>query len=215
MRSCLRFCFFRGATRLLKRDRAHVQRRRSGKAFRHQGNLEAGEFAPFVNALRKHEAYRPKPENILMSLAPASAGGFEDLYSAAASNQASLYLLQFPPKEKSRVSAGATFRRDLDQRIGFTIQSVSPIFAQMRVRKSAMELQLMQHAIDISIEAHQRARRLPRRQSGNTKSMRRWLHIQAAQRRQLGLSGHRRLWTERYDLALRRVSGPGEIGELI
>jgi Xaa-Pro aminopeptidase len=40
---------------------------------------------------------------------------------------------------------------------GFTVQNAFPIFTQMRVRKSPMELRLMQHAIDISIEAHQRA----------------------------------------------------------
>jgi hypothetical protein len=36
-----------------------------------------------------------------------------------------------------------------------------------------MELDLLQHAIDISIEAHQQLRLLPHRQSGNTKWMRR------------------------------------------
>src|SRR6266850_2773210 len=119
---------------------------------------EAGEFTPFVNALRKHEAYRPKPENILMSLATVSAGGLENLYSAAASNQASLYLLQFPPEGESReYRQEQRFAATWTKESGFMIQNASPIFAQMRVRKSPMELQLMQHAIDISIEAHQRA----------------------------------------------------------
>jgi Xaa-Pro aminopeptidase len=119
---------------------------------------EAGEFGAFVNALRKHEAYRPKPENILMSPATVSAGGFESIYSAAASNQASLYLLQFPPEGESReYRQEQRFAATWTRESGFTIQSASPIFTQMRVRKSPMELQLMQHAIDISIEAHQRA----------------------------------------------------------
>src|SRR5712692_3965422 len=119
---------------------------------------EAGEFGAFVNALRKHEAYRPKPENILMSPATVSAGGFENLYSAAASNQASLYLLQFPPEGESReYRQEQRFAATWTKESGFAIQNASPIFAQMRVRKSPMELQLMQHAIDISIEAHQRA----------------------------------------------------------
>ena len=119
---------------------------------------EAGEFGAFVNALRKHEAYRPKPENILMSPATVSAGGFENIYSAAASNQASLYLLQFPPEGESReYRQEQRFAATWTKESGFTIQSASPIFTQMRVRKSPMELQLMQHAIDISIEAHQRA----------------------------------------------------------
>src|SRR5882724_1155473 len=119
---------------------------------------EAGEFTPFVNALRKHEAYRPKPENILKSSATAGPSGFETLYSAAASNQASLYLLQFPPEGESReYRQEQRFAAAWTKESGFTIQNASPIFSQMRVRKSPMELQLMQHAIDISIEAHQRA----------------------------------------------------------
>jgi Xaa-Pro aminopeptidase len=119
---------------------------------------EASEFKPFVNALRTHEAYRPKPENILMSSATTGTSGFETLYSAAAANQAPLYLLQFPPEGESReYRQEQRFAATWTKESGFTIQNASPIFAQMRVRKSPMELQLMQHAIDISIEAHQRA----------------------------------------------------------
>jgi Xaa-Pro aminopeptidase len=119
---------------------------------------EAGEFKPFVNALRAHEAYRPRPENILMSSATAGAAGFENLYSAAASNQGLLFLLQFPPEGESReYRQEQRFAATWPKESGFTIQSISPVFAQMRLRKSPMELQLMQHAIDISIEAHQRA----------------------------------------------------------
>ena len=119
---------------------------------------EASEFAAFANAMRNHEAYRPKPENILMSTATADATGFESLFSAATNNQASLYLLQFPPEGESReYRQEQRFAATWTKESGFTIQKASPIFSQMRVRKSPMELQLMQHAIDISIEAHQRA----------------------------------------------------------
>ncbi len=121
---------------------------------------ETGEFAPFVTALRKHEAYRPKPENILLSSAAGKgdATGSAALFSAATDNQASLYLLQFPSEGESReYRQEQRFAATWTKESGFTIQNASPIFAQMRVRKSPMELQLMQHAIDISIEAHQRA----------------------------------------------------------
>lgn len=119
---------------------------------------EAGEFKPFVNALRTHEAYRPRPENILMSSAMAGAAGFENLYTAAGGNQGLLYLLQFPPEGESReYRQEQRFAATWPKESGFTIQNISPVFAQMRLRKSPMELQLMQHAIDISIEAHQRA----------------------------------------------------------
>jgi Xaa-Pro aminopeptidase len=121
---------------------------------------EAREFQPFVAALTKHEAYRPNPENVLLSSRPATAAiGLESVFAAAEKKEAALYLLSFPRDAESR-----EYRQE--QRFaaewmtlpsGFSIQSASPIFSQMRVRKSPMELALMQHAIDISIEAHQRA----------------------------------------------------------
>ena len=40
---------------------------------------------------------------------------------------------------------------------GFSVRTAWPIFAEMRMRKSPSEIALMQHAIDISIEGHQRA----------------------------------------------------------
>jgi len=125
---------------------------------------ETSEFAPFVAALAKHEAYRPKPENVLMSArtdgsAPTASGGFDSLFNASANKEAGLYLLaNFSGINESREYRqeqrfAATWPKDA----GFTIQNASPIFAQMRLRKSPMELEIMQHAIDISIEAHQRA----------------------------------------------------------
>ena len=133
---------------------------------------EAGEFKPFISALRKHEAYQPRPENVLLSeggssptvrerlvLPAAGATGFETLFNAAGNNEASLYLLSFPHEAESK-----EYRQE--QRFaaewakapaGFSIQNASPIFAQMRLRKSPMEVELLQHAIDISIEAHERA----------------------------------------------------------
>jgi Xaa-Pro aminopeptidase len=123
---------------------------------------EAREFTPFINALAKHEAYRPQPHNILLSSAtePGSASGFEPLFTAAAKNEAALYLLSFPfpPEGESReFRQEQKFATAWTKESGFAIQSASPIFTQLRLRKSPMELELMQHAIDISIEAHQRA----------------------------------------------------------
>jgi Xaa-Pro aminopeptidase len=133
---------------------------------------EANEFDAFVKALRNHEAYRPKPENVLMSgrgasptvregsvAADSSASGFDSLFNAAAKNEASLFILQLPQQGESR-----EYRQEqrfaaswAKEPAGFAIQSASTIFAQMRLRKSPMELELIQHAIDISIEAHERA----------------------------------------------------------
>lgn len=122
---------------------------------------ETREFAPFMTALAKHEPYLPAPENVLLSSgdSAARANGFDSLFGAAAKNEAGLYLLSFPREGESKEyrqeqKFAASWTKELG---GFTVQSASPIFAQMRLRKSPMELELMQHAIDISIEAHQRA----------------------------------------------------------
>ena len=127
---------------------------------------EATEFNPFIKAVQKHENYRPKPENILMSAASSSApnsGGSaaSSLFQAAEAKQASLYLL-VSPQANSQIES-REYRQE--QRLsaawptesGFNIQTAFPVFAQMRLRKSPMELEILQHAIDISIEAHQRA----------------------------------------------------------
>jgi Xaa-Pro aminopeptidase len=83
-------------------------------------------------------------------------------FHAAAKSEA-LITAEFREESKYRQSSGS---------LGWTKESalrfrMPPVFS-MRLRKSPMELELMQHAIDIGIEAHQRAR--PRyRPSGNTK----------------------------------------------
>ncbi len=121
---------------------------------------EASEFDGFVKALRNHEAFRPKPENVLLSsqTSAESANGFDALFGAATKNEASLFLLQLPTQGESReYRQEQRFAATWPKESGFTIQNASPIFAQMRLRKSPMELEIMQHAIDISIEAHERA----------------------------------------------------------
>jgi Xaa-Pro aminopeptidase len=123
---------------------------------------EANEFNAFVKAIRNHEAYRPRPENVLMTAglvtATAINGGFDSLSNAAAENHASLYLLSFNANGESReYRQEQRFAADWPKNSGFTIENAAPIFAQMRLRKSPMELELIQHAIDISIEAHERA----------------------------------------------------------
>ena len=122
---------------------------------------DAREFEPFIQALRAKQPYRPKPENVFMTSNPArddNAAGFASLFTAAEKNQAELYLL---------ASGGANTREyRYEQRFvtewektptGFTIKNAAPIFANLRLRKSPLELRLLQHAIDITIEAQQRA----------------------------------------------------------
>src|SRR5262249_49229385 len=113
---------------------------------------EANEFEPFIKALRAHESYQPKPENILMSQRSNSAASAPNSFD-------SIYLLMsFPGQGESKeYRQEQKFAGTWPKESGFNLQNVAPIFAQMRLRKSPMEIDLIQHAIDISIEAHQRA----------------------------------------------------------
>jgi Xaa-Pro aminopeptidase len=81
------------------------------------------------------------------------------LFAAADKKEAGLYLLHIPsPGESREYRQEQRFAAEwMKSPGGFGIQSAWPIFTRLRLRKSPMELELMQHAIDISIEAHQRA----------------------------------------------------------
>ena len=120
---------------------------------------EAGEFEPFMAAFRNRQPYRPKDSNVLMSAsrpAPASENT-NSLFAAATKNEAELFLL-VPRSESKEYSREQRFASDWARTgTGFAVRDASPIFATMRLRKSPMELQLLQHAIDISTEAHERA----------------------------------------------------------
>ena len=90
--------------------------------------------------------------------APPAPAGFESLFAAMNQNEGSLYLL-LPPREDSK-----EYRQEQEYAAqwakaatGLNVRTAWPVFVEMRMRKSPMELRLMQHAVDISIEAHQRA----------------------------------------------------------
>jgi len=122
---------------------------------------EASELGPFIAALSKRESHHPKPENVLLSSsqsATTNGEGMAPLFAAAQKSEASLYLLNFPREGESReYRQEQRFAATWPKESGFNVQNASPIFTQLRLRKSPMELAVMQHAIDISIEAHQRA----------------------------------------------------------
>ncbi|MFN2577552.1 MAG: aminopeptidase P family protein [Pyrinomonadaceae bacterium] len=122
----------------------------------------ASEFEPFMKALRAKESYSPKAENVLMSVArPATAGGSSDLSSlfrAMDNKEASICLVAAPERGESReYRQEQRFANDWKTVPGVNVKAIAPVFAQMRARKSGMELEQLQHAIDISIEAHERA----------------------------------------------------------
>jgi Xaa-Pro aminopeptidase len=124
---------------------------------------EAREFKPFVEALQNRQPYRPKTENILLSDLPAdtkmaNGNGFEPLLEAAGKNEAAIYMLMTRQQESREYRQEQRFATDwVKTASGFSIKNVWPIFVEMRLKKSPMELRLLQHAIDISTEAHERA----------------------------------------------------------
>jgi Xaa-Pro aminopeptidase len=137
---------------------------------------EAKEFPTFMRALRTRRAYRPQREAILATTfdtpstaappdesvrqppQPQQPSGLDNLFSAMNQYEAALYLV-LPGGENSREyrqeqEFASTWARAAT---GMNVRTAWPIFAEMRMRKSPYELALMQHAIDISIEGHQRA----------------------------------------------------------
>lgn len=124
---------------------------------------EATEFEPFIKALRNRQPYRPKDENILLSALPAgtlmaNGNGFEPLLDAAGQNEAGIYLLMTREAESREYKQEQRFAADwVKTASGYSLKNAWPIFVDMRLKKSPMELRLLQHAIDISTEAHERA----------------------------------------------------------
>ncbi|MDQ6652644.1 MAG: aminopeptidase P family protein [Acidobacteriota bacterium] len=124
---------------------------------------ESSDFEPFIQALHNRQSYRPKPEKILLSSSSSprdisAASGFEKLFEAASRNEGELYLLM-PGDAKSReYKQEQSFASEWAKSASnYSIKNVSPIFAELRLRKSPLEIALMQHAIDITTEAHERA----------------------------------------------------------
>ena len=124
---------------------------------------QASEFQPFIAALRNRQPYRPEPKNIFMSDLPLNTplsndNGYGSLFDAAAKGEAGIFMLmpgdsesrEYRPEQRFAVEWAKTAS-------GYGLRNAWPIFNQMRLVKSPMEQRLLQHAIDISIEAHQRS----------------------------------------------------------
>lgn len=126
---------------------------------------QSSEFEPFIKSLRNRQPYRPRPENIFMSELPKEMpltnenNGFIALFDAAVKNEAALYMLVPSVSGESReYRQEQRFAADWAQTAsGYSLKNAWPIFTDMRLVKSPMEQRILQHAIDISIEAHQRA----------------------------------------------------------
>ena len=125
---------------------------------------QSSEFEPFIKALRNRQPYIPKAENIFMSNLPAGSTvnndhGFHTMFDAALKGEAGLFMLVPPGDGESReYKYEQRFASEWAKTAsGYSIKNAWPFFVQMRLVKSPMELRIMQHAIDISIEAHQRS----------------------------------------------------------
>ncbi|HEX7998521.1 MAG TPA: aminopeptidase P N-terminal domain-containing protein [Pyrinomonadaceae bacterium] len=91
--------------------------------------------------------------------AAATTTGYESLFNAMAKNQAGLYLLlpSREPESREYKQEQALASQWARVATGFNVHTAGPVFAELRLRKSPMELQLLQHAIDITTEAFGRS----------------------------------------------------------
>ncbi|HEX8246899.1 MAG TPA: M24 family metallopeptidase, partial [Pyrinomonadaceae bacterium] len=91
--------------------------------------------------------------------APQNGGGYETLFGAMAQKSGTLYLLIPGGEGESREfrQEQAFASRWAQSSSGLTLRDAWPIFTEMRLRKSPSELQLLQHAVDITTEALGRA----------------------------------------------------------
>lgn len=120
------------------------------------------EFEPFIKALKAKQPYQPKPENVLLSDKQnnhaVTAVTNESFFNAAQEGKANLYLLSPLNGDKREYGQENAFvvkwKTEPDS---VMIQDSAPIFSEMRLRKSAIELKYLQHAIDITTEAFGRA----------------------------------------------------------
>ena len=118
---------------------------------------DAREFEPFMKAVRSRLSYRPAPQAVLLAPADARPAPSDDFLAAMSKNEATLYLLlQGERNREYRQEHLYSVAWTADSG-GLSVRSAWEVFAALRQRKSPYELRLMQHAVDISIEGHQRA----------------------------------------------------------
>ncbi|MEO6390590.1 MAG: aminopeptidase P family protein [Pyrinomonadaceae bacterium] len=116
------------------------------------------EFEEFLRALQNRQSYEPKNRLMSADTAAATGTGYESLNSAAIRNEAILFLLLPRDPESREYKAEQTLASQWSRvNTGYAVRNAFPIFTELRLRKSPLELKYMQHAMDISTEAHERA----------------------------------------------------------
>jgi len=90
--------------------------------------------------------------------APGSPTGFDRLFDAASKSEAELYLLVPREPESREYKQEQRFAADWARSAtNYIIKNATPTFSELRLKKSPKELRFLQHAIDITTEAHERA----------------------------------------------------------
>lgn len=120
------------------------------------------EFAPFIAALKNNQPYKPKLENVLLTEKQNNHASYtlnnESYFKAAQEGKAKLYLLRTERGDKREYGQELAFAEKWKAEVsGASLQDASFIFTEMRLKKSAIELKYLQHAIDITTEALGRA----------------------------------------------------------
>jgi Xaa-Pro aminopeptidase len=118
---------------------------------------DAREFEPFMKAVRSRLSYRPAPQAVLLAPTDARPAPSEDFLAAMSKNEATLYLLLQGDGNREYRHEHLYSVAWAGDSGGLSMRSAWEVFAALRQRKSPYELRLMQHAVDISIEGHQRA----------------------------------------------------------
>ncbi len=95
-----------------------------------------------------------QPVGAAGSAATTAPTGYETLFAAMGKDEATLFLL-LPREDDSReFKPEQNFATQWAKSAsGLNVRNAAPIFTQLRLRKSPMELKLLQHAIDITTEA--------------------------------------------------------------
>ena len=119
---------------------------------------EAREFEPFMTSLRARRAYGPAAGAVLLAQASPAPAPSDAFLAAMAKNEATLYLLLTGGEHNQEFKRERAYSAAwVGNSGGLSVRSAWNVFAEMRMRKSPYELRLLQHAVDISIEGHQRA----------------------------------------------------------
>lgn len=140
-----------GATLIIRKKGGEVSysffiRKRNPQMETWNGKMLSSEEATTISGL-KSIGYRDDAEAAIKSLRDKSDGTIQ-----------TVYLLL--PESESDGDGLREFRQENEfskQLAGYKIVNAQPIFAELRQIKSPYELKLLQHAIDITTEAHMRA----------------------------------------------------------